>query len=85
MRSIDRGWDQAQNKLADYGLTPEMIASLAAPQLRQLQRTAMKAATGRPAATLGGSLFVLGALGLIAYAISRESRLAAPNVIRSRD
>lgn len=84
LRSLDRTVDQARERLARYGLTPEMIAGLAAPQLRRLRRTAMKTATHRPA-TLAGSLFVIGALGVIAYAISRESQLAAPNVIRSRN
>jgi hypothetical protein len=85
LRSLDRTVDHAQERLAHYGLTPEMIAGLAAPQLRRLQRTAMKTAAHKPAA-LAGSLFVIGALGVIAYAISRESQqLAAPNVVRSRD
>lgn len=84
LRSLDRTVDQAQARLAHFGLTPDMIAGLAAPQLRRLQRTAMKTAAHRPA-TLAGSLFVIGALGVIAYAISRESQLAAPNVIRPRE
>jgi hypothetical protein len=82
--SLD-AFDHAQTKLARYGLTPEMIAGLAAPQLRQIQRAAMKTATRNPG-SIAGSLLVIGALGLIAYAITRESQqLAAPNVIRSRN
>jgi hypothetical protein len=75
--------DQAQAKLARYGLTPEIIAGLAAPQLRQIQRAAVKTATRHPG-SLAGSLLVIGALGAIAYVISREQPLAAPNVIRPR-
>jgi hypothetical protein len=84
LRSLDRTVDHAQEKLARYGLTPEIIAGLAAPQLRQIQRAAVRTATHRPA-TLAGSLVLIGALGVIAYAITRETELAAPNVVRSRD
>jgi hypothetical protein len=77
--------DQAQKTLARYGLTAEAIAGLAAPQLRQIQRTAMRTATRHPG-SIAGSLFVIGALGLIAYAITRESQqVSAPNIVRSRN
>jgi hypothetical protein len=75
--------DQAQKTLARYGLTPEFIAGLAAPQLRQIQRAAMRTATRHPG-SLAGSLLVIGALGAIAYAVSREKPLAAPHVVRPR-
>lgn len=76
--------ETAQSKLARYGLTPEVVAGLAGPQLRQLQRAAARQARRHPG-SIAGSLLVLGAVAAIAYAMARESKLAAPRIIRPRD
>lgn len=76
--------DATQRKLAAYGITPDMIANFAGPQMRQLQRTALKQAQRHPG-SVAGAVIALGAVAALAYALSRKTEApAAPSVWRSR-
>lgn len=74
--------DSAQRKLAAYGITPQMISDFAGPQMRNLQRTAMRQARRHPG-SVAGAVIALGAAAVIAYAMTRKQDTpAAPTVLR---
>lgn len=63
--------DMLERRLRRYGLTPEMIASLTGPQLRRMQRLAMRQMPTR-APSMFGTLLAVGVVAAAIYAMTRD-------------
>jgi hypothetical protein len=79
--------DMLERRLRRYGLTPEMIASLTGPQLRRMQRLAMRQMPTRAPSILG-TVLAIGVVAAAVYALTRDEEQdeepASQNAGRSR-
>ncbi|QCK87561.1 hypothetical protein E8L99_18250 [Phreatobacter aquaticus] len=75
--------DAVERRLRAYGITPDMLASLSASQLKRIQRLAVTHAP-RHAGSIAGPLLALGLVAAIVYVLTRAEDVAAPAVVRSK-